>query len=771
MNKTVSETEEFIQRLIAIKCPKNVEAVICPPFTSIKEAKKMIANTNIKLGAQNMYYEENGAFTGEVSPVMLSDLGVDYVIVGHSERRQIFQEDDLLINKKIHAAYKYGLTPILCVGESLNEKVAGQTEQVVSNQVKLGIEWLTAEQTAKLVIAYEPIWAIGTGKSCDALEANRTIAVIRQKVKDIYGEQTAAAVRIQYGGSVKPDNITSYMEQPEIDGALVGGASMQADSFSQLLNCRAEKQQDSNIEQEVFPRPVALVILDGFGLREQETANAIKLANTPVFDKLSAECPCASLGASGRFVGLPDGQMGNSEVGHLNIGAGRIVYQELTRIDKAIVDRDFFNNKALLEAVNNAKNNNKKLHLFGLLSDGGVHSHITHLYALLELAKKQGITDVYVHAFMDGRDTAPDAGIQYIEQLLEKFTELGIGKLATIQGRYYAMDRDKRWDRVALAYNTIVNGIAPLQKDALLLMQEAYARQVYDEFIEPVVVDDGGLVQAGDSVIFFNFRPDRALQLSRAFTELEFNEFDRGLNPPQTIYVTMTEYSTELTARVAFCTLNLVNTLGEVLQKNGKTQLRIAETEKYRHVTSFFSGGREQEYDGETRIMINSPKVATYDLQPEMSAYEMTNKLAQLIASKRFDCIIINYANADMVGHTGNLNAAITAIETVDKCLGQLIAAIDSVGGVAIITADHGNADMMQYPDGSRHTAHTLNRVPLIISSSAICQGATASPLLQLRQDGILADLAPTVLDLLGLPIPSEMTGKSLMVESGKINN
>ncbi|WP_245671830.1 2,3-bisphosphoglycerate-independent phosphoglycerate mutase [Desulfuribacillus stibiiarsenatis] len=506
-------------------------------------------------------------------------------------------------------------------------------------------------------------------------------------------------------------------------------------------------------------KPIALIILDGFGLRDEVDANAVKQANTPNFDQLQKDYPFVSMGASGEHVGLPDGQMGNSEVGHLNIGAGRIVYQELTRISKAIQTGEFFENPALVDAIHCAKQNHKNLHVMGLLSDGGVHSHNEHLYALLQLAKKEGISEVYIHAFLDGRDTSPESGARYVRELEDQIETIGIGKIATIQGRYYAMDRDRRWDRVQKAYRSMVLGEGLPTNKPFQAMEDFYRNEIYDEFVLPtVIVNEEQLpittIQEGDSVIFFNFRPDRAIQLTRAFTEIHFPEIDRGKEPPKVHFVCLTEYSETIQARVAFEPTNLVNTLGEVLQNHQLTQLRIAETEKFKHVTSFFSGGREQGFQGETRLLIDSPRVATYDLKPEMSAYEVTEAVCQQIDQDAFDVIILNFANADMVGHTGQLPAAIKAIEAVDECLGKVVQSVLSKGGIALITADHGNADMMRYPDGGVHTAHTVNRVPMIITKSG----------LQLREDGILADIAPTILQLLGIEQPKEMTGNTLIL-------
>ncbi|QAY67318.1 2,3-bisphosphoglycerate-independent phosphoglycerate mutase [Paenibacillus protaetiae] len=507
------------------------------------------------------------------------------------------------------------------------------------------------------------------------------------------------------------------------------------------------------------PKPVALIILDGFGLRNDVTGNAVAQAKKPNYDRYMATYPNSTLTASGEAVGLPEGQMGNSEVGHLNIGAGRIVYQDLTRISKSIRDEEFFGNETLLGAVNHVKANNKKLHLYGLLSDGGVHSHIDHLFALLELAKREGLTDVYIHAFLDGRDVAPDSAKGYLEQLQAKIEEVGVGQIATVQGRYYAMDRDKRWERTEKSYRAMVYGEGPQYTDPIKAVVESYEKSVYDEFVMPTVItgEDGkpvGLVESEDAVIFFNFRPDRAIQLGQVFTNEDFRGFDRGDKAPKHLYfVCLTLFSETVGGYVAYSPKNLDNTLGEVLVQNGKKQLRIAETEKYPHVTFFFSGGRDVELPGETRILINSPKVATYDLQPEMSAYEVAAAAVAEIEADRQDAIILNFANPDMVGHSGMLEPTIKAVEATDECLGKVVEAVLAKGGVCIITADHGNADMVIDEQGRPFTAHTTNPVPVIVTK----QGVT------LREGGILADLAPTVLDLMELAKPAEMTGTSLI--------
>lgn len=451
--------------------------------------------------------------------------------------------------------------------------------------------------------------------------------------------------------------------------------------------------------------------------------------------------------------------MGNSEVGHLNIGAGRIVYQDLTRISKSIRDGEFFDNETLVAAVRSAKQNGKKLHLYGLLSDGGVHSHIEHLFAMLDLAKKEDMQDVYIHAFLDGRDVAPDSAVGFIKSLIAKIEEVGVGKIATVQGRYYAMDRDKRWERVEKSYRAMVYGEGPKYTDALKAVEESYEKSVFDEFVMPtVIVDDKdqpvGLVESGDSVIFLNFRPDRAIQLSNVFTNKDFRGFDRGPKFPEGLhFVCLTLFAESVDGFVAYSPKNLDNTFGEVLVQHGKKQLRIAETEKYPHVTFFFSGGRDVELPGETRILINSPKVATYDLQPEMSAYEVAEACVKEIEADKHDAIILNFANPDMVGHSGMLEPTKKAVEVTDECVGKVVDAVTAKGGVVIIIADHGNADMVFDENGRPFTAHTTNPVPFIVTSKDVV----------LRESGILADVAPTLLDLMGLPKPAEMTGESMI--------
>jgi 2,3-bisphosphoglycerate-independent phosphoglycerate mutase len=506
-------------------------------------------------------------------------------------------------------------------------------------------------------------------------------------------------------------------------------------------------------------KPQVLLILDGWGYREQTENNAIAQASTPVMDKLWQDYPHSLISGSGLDVGLPDGQMGNSEVGHVNLGSGRVVYQDFTRITKAIKEGDFFQNPVLVDAVNAAKSNHKAVHIMGLLSDGGVHSHEDHILAMIKLAEQQGAGPIYLHAFLDGRDTPPRSAKSSLEKIEQHFASSGSGQIASVIGRYYAMDRDKRWDRVQQAYDLLTCGNAKFTaNNAMNALQSAYDREENDEFVQATAILDSHdqpiQMADGDALIFMNFRADRARQFSRAFTEPEFTDFKRQHYPKLSSFVMLTEYAADIKAPCAYPPQALSNVLGEWLAKHNKTQLRISETEKYAHVTFFFSGGREREFTGESRILVPSPSVATYDLQPEMNSAELTDKLVSAIHSGKFDVIICNYPNGDMVGHTGVMAAAIKAVEAVDHCIGRVVDALQQVGGECLITADHGNAEMMQDPkSGQAHTAHTSGPVPLIYV------GRPATTV----DGGILSDIAPTMLQLLGLPIPNEMTGKVLM--------
>lgn len=510
-------------------------------------------------------------------------------------------------------------------------------------------------------------------------------------------------------------------------------------------------------------KPTVLMILDGYGLNDKKEGNAVAQGKTPVMDKLMAECPFVKGNASGMAVGLPEGQMGNSEVGHLNMGAGRIVYQELTRITKEIEDGVFFENEALLKAIENCKKNNSDLHLFGLLSDGGVHSHNTHMYALLELAKRNGIENVYLHAFLDGRDTPPSSGKGFVEAAMNKMEEIGVGQVATVMGRYYVMDRDNRWDRVQKAYEALVLGTGETAECGLCAVQQSYDKGETDEFVLPtVIVKDGkpvATVKENDSVIFYNFRPDRAREITRAFCDDKFEGFERAKGFFPLTFIAFTEYDVTIPNKtVAFHKVEITNTFGEFLAKNGLKQLRTAETEKYAHVTFFFNGGVEEPNEGEDRLLVNSPKVATYDLQPEMSAYKVCEGLVDAIQSDQYDVIIVNFANPDMVGHTGVQEAAIKAIEAVDECVGRVVDAIRNVDGQMFICADHGNAEqLIDYETKQPFTAHTINPVPFIL--------VNYDDSYTLREGGCLADIAPTLIEMMGMKQPEEMTGQSLLIK------
>ena len=500
--------------------------------------------------------------------------------------------------------------------------------------------------------------------------------------------------------------------------------------------------------------PTVLIIMDGYALGEDFAGNAVRAAATPQLDYLFSQYPYCSLEASGLNVGLPDGQMGNSEVGHTNIGAGRVVFQDLPKISLAIQEGTFFQNPAYLDAIQACKEKGTALHLMGLLSDGGVHSHISHLFALMDLAKQQGVEQLYIHAFLDGRDVAPSSGKGFMEQLQNKIQEIGLGQVSVVSGRYYAMDRDSRWERLQKAYDAMVCSEGPFNPDPVQAIQASYDAGVTDEFMEPVVCCREGAIQAGDSVIFMNFRPDRAREITRALTDADFDSLERkkGFVPVQ--FVCTTEYDASLTnVSIAFPHEKLDNIFGQYLSQLGLTQLRIAETEKYAHVTFFFNGGQEAVFPGEDRCLIPSPKVATYDLQPEMSAYAVTEEAVDRIKSGKYDVVILNFANCDMVGHTGVFDAAVKAVETVDECVGKVVSAVTEMGGIALITADHGNAEQMMDEEGNPFTAHSTNVVPLCIVGADV----------HLR-DGRLADIAPTMLDLMGLNKPEEMDGKTLIV-------
>lgn len=508
-------------------------------------------------------------------------------------------------------------------------------------------------------------------------------------------------------------------------------------------------------------KPVVLMILDGFGLREKVAGNAVKQAQLPHFQRLMKTCPHTLVQASGLAVGLPDGQMGNSEVGHLNIGAGRVVYQELTRITKSIEEDEYLTNEALLTAMAHARENNTTLHLMGLLSDGGVHSHMDHLVGLLRMAKKEGVTDVVVNAFLDGRDTPPQSALSYVKQLESEMAQIGVGRIAMVSGRYYAMDRDKRWERVKTAYDALVEGVGPRAETAVVAIEASYERGENDEFVKPTIIgldaDRQACIKANDAVIFFNFRPDRAREITRALLDDAFDGFQRPAGRLPLVYVTMTQYDKTIQGPlVAYPPQSLNNTLGETVSRQGKKQLRIAETEKYAHVTYFLNGGIEIPFEGEDRILVPSPKVATYDLQPEMSAKEVTDALLERLSQKDLDLVVLNFANPDMVGHTGMMEAVVKALETVDDCMGRVVEKVLAMEGALLITSDHGNAEeLLNETTGEPVTSHTTNPVPLIL---------VGMEKTSLADNGRLCDLAPTLLEMMGLEQPAEMTGQSLLV-------
>ncbi len=511
------------------------------------------------------------------------------------------------------------------------------------------------------------------------------------------------------------------------------------------------------------PKPVVLTILDGWGLSENREGNAVALARKPNIDAIESRFPSSVLTCSGEATGLPEGQMGNSEVGHLNIGSGRIVYQDFTKINVAIRDGSFYKNPVLLDVIEKVKKNNSSLHLLGLVSDGGVHSHIRHLYALLDLAEMHGLTRVYVHAVLDGRDVPPANAKEYLTALKARMKALGVGEIATVSGRYYTMDRDRRWERVEKAYGAMVFGKGEVAASSLHAVEKAYEKGQTDEFVLPTVIynEQGsprGLIKDNDGVVFFNFRPDRARQITRALVDKKFPHFYRGEFPPRLHFVCFTQYDITIPAPIAFPPDNLDQTLGEVLSREGMRQLRIAETEKYAHVTFFFNGGVEKPYPGEDRILIPSPKVATYNLKPEMSAYEVTDTVVEKIIEDIYDVIILNYANPDMVGHTGILKAAVEAVEVVDHCVGRVMDAVLSRGGILLLTSDHGNSEkIVDDHTGQPHTAHTSNQVPFYLIGNRLQVG--------LRKTGILADIAPTILEILHIEKPREMTGQSLIIK------
>ncbi len=703
--KGPAETAEFCRGL-QDRDLDGVDVVVCPPYVSLAVAVQLLAGTEIAVAAQNVHWAQEGAYTGEVSPGMLQELGVYGAIVGHSERRQYFGETDETVARRVVAALEAGLFVIACVGESEEERESGQTELVLRVQVEAIAE--AAPETDNLVIAYEPVWAIGTGKTATPELADGAHAFIKSILD----------VPVLYGGSVKPENAGELLAMP-VDRRRARRGRL---ARSRLLHGDLRSGA-----------PVALVILDGWGIAPPGPGNAVELADTPVFDRLWATYPHTTLEASGAAVGLPPGQMGNSEVGHLTIGSGRVLYQDLMRVNKGIEDGSFFENPALVSAFERGRN----VHLLGLVSYGGVHSHIDHLRALLRFAPEK----TWIHAFTDGRDVSPWSAVKDLAELPEE-------RISSISGRYWAMDRDQRWERTQKAFEAITGVAEPIHDQGVLeVVQASYDAGVTDEFIEPVGFAGRAKLEPGDTVIFFNFRPDRGRQLSRLLLDARYD------------LTTMTHYADDIECPAVFGELEVPNTMAEVLAEHDLRQLHVAETEKYAHVTYFFNGGREQPWPGEERILVPSPReVGTYDQKPEMSAAEVGARFsAEIGAGHRFG--VVNFANPDMVGHTGVIPAVVEAVQTTDTCLGQVVDAVAAAGGVCLITADHGNAEVMLNPDGTPQTAHTTSLVPLIVTE----------PGLTLDERGTLADLIPTALAFLGLPKPAEMSGNDLVMDHRKV--
>ena len=681
----------------AFEAPDGVEAVLCPPFVSLPAA----VERGHTIFAQNVHWADEGAFTGEVSAPMLLELGVSGAIVGHSERRQYFGETDETVARRVAAALGHGLRVIACVGETLEERESGQMDLVLRLQVEAIADAAGAHEG--LVIAYEPVWAIGTGQMATPGPGARGARVHQEPARRAGALRRLGQARERRGAALPGRRGRRPRRRRLPRRGIVHGAL-------------PDRRQ-----------PVVLVILDGWGCAPPGPGNAVELAETPVFDRLWAEYPHTTIKASGEAVGLPPGQMGNSEVGHLTIGSGRVLDQDLQRVNRAIADGSFFENPALKAAFDRGGD----VHLLGLVSHGGVHSHIEHLQALLRFAPER----TWIHAFTDGRDVSPHAAEHDL-------AELPAERIATVSGRYYAMDRDQRWERTQKAFDAIVEGEGEHADDPVAAVRASYERGITDEFIEPTVLDGRPRLGRDDAAIFFNFRPDRARQLTKLLLEA-------GID-----VTTMTRYSDELDTHVAFGEQQVDETLAEVLAEHGLRQLHAAETEKYAHVTYFFNGGSEEEWPGETRLLVPSPReVGTYDKQPEMSAEEVAARFCEELERGGYSFAVVNFANPDMVGHTGVIPAVVKAVETTDACLGRVVETVERLGGVALITADHGNAEQMLEADGkSPHTAHTSNLVPLVVTD----------PDARLRDDGELSDLAPTVLAYLGLRKPLQMAGENL---------
>ena len=744
MHKTVAEAAAFVDALLPRIAATQSDVVICPPFTALTAVVERRYGTAVKVAAQNMHEEGSGAFTGEVSAPMLVELDVEAVVLGHSERRQYFAETDEALARKVPVALAAGLEPILCVGESEEARDADQTEGVLERQLQADLAAVESVELAEVVVAYEPIWAIGTGRTATPRAGPGGVR--------LHPRRAARARRRRRRRADPLRRLGQARQRRRADGAARHRWRPRRRRQSGPRRIRGDRRGGWLAWPSRPSRRWRWSSSTAGDWPPAGPGNAISLAETPVFDRLWSTYPHTELSAQGRDVGLPDGQMGNSEVGHLNLGAGAIVKQDLARIDDSIADGSFFENEALLAACDRARRSPRgRLHLLGLVSDGGVHSGWEHIEATIELASQEGVPDVVFHAFTDGRDTLPHGGRGYLGELERWLRQAG--RVATVSGRYYAMDRDTRWERIKLAYDAIVHARGQHAATVAEAIDSSYEHGETDEFVKPTVIGDYDGATEGDVAIFINFRPDRAREMTRALAEPGFDEFSRT-GGPELDLTTMTVYRKGWPYPVVFPEARPETTLAEVVSEAGGRQLHVAETEKYAHVTYFFNGGREEEWEGEERCLVDSPRdVPTYDHKPEMSARAAADTFVSHWSGGEYRFGIVNFANPDMVGHTGVIPAAVEAVEEVDGCLGDVVAAVEAKGGACIVTADHGNCDHMLEPDGSPNTAHSLNPVPLVVTAGGI----------QLRDHGILADVAPTALQLLGIPQPEAMTGKSLL--------
>ena len=727
MHKSVAEAESFIGALLPrIATFQGVDVAICPPFTALQAMVDSARGSGVAIYAQTMHEADSGAFTGEISPSMLVEVDVDGVLLGHSERRQLFGETDKALQAKVPAALAADLLPVLCVGETEEERERGDMDRKLRHQVTEGLEKVPADRLAEVVVAYEPIWAIGTGQVATTEQAQEAIAFVRALVATFDKAIAAAGA----------DPLRRFGQARQRRRADRAARHRRIPRRRRLARGRVVRVARRDRRRSgLMATPVCLVVLDGWGLAPDGPGNAVSLADTPVFDDLWARYDHTTLTACGPAVGLPEGQMGNSEVGHLNLGAGTIVKQDLARIDEAVQDGSLERNETLQAALAGAE----RVHLIGLASDGGVHSSDRHLKALIEIAGRAGVPDLVIHAFTDGRDVLPTSGADFLREV-----QGWGGRIGSVIGRYYAMDRDSRAERTQKALDLLVHGRGEHHAESgEAAVRAAYERGETDEFVAPTTVGAEATIRDGDAVLAFNFRPDRMRQLSVALAG------ERDIR-----YTTLTEYDEGFPYPVVVRPARPEITIGSVVADAGLGQLHVAETEKYPHVTYFFNGGEEQAYPGELRRLVPSPRdVPTYDHKPEMSAREATDAFVENWASAKPGFAIINFANADMVGHTGVIPAAVKAIETVDACLRRVVEAVHARGGVCIVTADHGNADHMLEPDGSPNTAHSLNPVPLIVTRDGV----------RLDGPGILADVAPTALALMGIAQPPQMDGRSLL--------